>query len=542
MPSSSSRSRVPVRRSPRPAPRGANAATAPGSAPWPSRSPPSSDSLLTVEILLAGLAALDAGPGLGPVPRGPVLLRPGRRGGRRLGPGVPGPPRGWVVLAVAAVLPLLALLAWSSCSARSAPAGRCGPPSCCWSARWPRWCSRCGGRSGSGCGPDGRVAPGGTARGGVCPLASATVSTESSTDRCRRRGGGAGRPGRHRRAGRRRQAGGPGRPGARGVLRRAGLVVLRRAVPHRLPGAAAAAGARLPGAGPAGLARHRRLRPRPRTTGRASGPRPTCSSRRGRSGPGSRSRASGSSRSSAGPSAAATAPPGTATRCRASTSSGAPGRASSSRSPGGCAPRSTPAWSSCASGTGSPSWSSAGGAVTGVRGAVLEPSGVARGEASSRTEVERLRDQRAGGRRHLRRHRRQPRPGPQELAGPAGPGAAAAAVRRPGVTSTATCSRRPRPRAPAWSTSDRMWHYTEGIANHSPVWAQHGIRILPGPSSLWLDATGKRLPVPLFPGFDTLGHAGAHRDDGLRAHLVRRHAQDRGEGVRALRAPSRTPT
>jgi predicted oxidoreductase len=52
---------------------------------------------------------------------------------------------------------------------------------------------------------------------------------------------------------------------------------------------------------------------------------------------------------------------------------------------------------------------------------------------------------------------------------------------------------------------DRMWHYTEGITNHSPVWAQHGIRILPGPSSLWLDATGKRLPVPLFPGFDTLG-------------------------------------
>ena len=50
-----------------------------------------------------------------------------------------------------------------------------------------------------------------------------------------------------------------------------------------------------------------------------------------------------------------------------------------------------------------------------------------------------------------------------------------------------------------------MWHYTEGIANHSPVWAPHGIRILPGPSSLWLDATGARLPVPLFPGFDTLG-------------------------------------
>lgn len=52
---------------------------------------------------------------------------------------------------------------------------------------------------------------------------------------------------------------------------------------------------------------------------------------------------------------------------------------------------------------------------------------------------------------------------------------------------------------------DRMWHYVEGIRNWAPVWTNHGIRILPGPSSLWLDATGKRLPVPLFPGFDTLG-------------------------------------
>jgi len=52
---------------------------------------------------------------------------------------------------------------------------------------------------------------------------------------------------------------------------------------------------------------------------------------------------------------------------------------------------------------------------------------------------------------------------------------------------------------------DRMWHYTEGITNFAPIWSAHGIRILPGPSSLWIDATGKRLPVPLFPGFDTLG-------------------------------------
>ncbi len=52
---------------------------------------------------------------------------------------------------------------------------------------------------------------------------------------------------------------------------------------------------------------------------------------------------------------------------------------------------------------------------------------------------------------------------------------------------------------------DRMWHYTEGLRNWNPVWTNHGIRILPGPSSLWLDATGKRLPPPLYPGFDNLG-------------------------------------
>jgi predicted oxidoreductase len=52
---------------------------------------------------------------------------------------------------------------------------------------------------------------------------------------------------------------------------------------------------------------------------------------------------------------------------------------------------------------------------------------------------------------------------------------------------------------------DRMWHYVEGIRNWDPIWTGHGIRILPGPSSLWLDARGNRLPVPFYPGFDTLG-------------------------------------
>ena len=54
-----------------------------------------------------------------------------------------------------------------------------------------------------------------------------------------------------------------------------------------------------------------------------------------------------------------------------------------------------------------------------------------------------------------------------------------------------------------------MWHYTEGIRNWDPIWENHGIRILPGPSSLWLSATGERFPAPYLPGFDSLGTLGA---------------------------------
>jgi predicted oxidoreductase len=52
---------------------------------------------------------------------------------------------------------------------------------------------------------------------------------------------------------------------------------------------------------------------------------------------------------------------------------------------------------------------------------------------------------------------------------------------------------------------DRMWHYTEGIENWNPIWPGHGIRILPGPSPMWFDARGRRLPAPGLPGYDTLG-------------------------------------
>ena len=52
---------------------------------------------------------------------------------------------------------------------------------------------------------------------------------------------------------------------------------------------------------------------------------------------------------------------------------------------------------------------------------------------------------------------------------------------------------------------DRLWTYTEGVQNWDPIWPNHGIRILPGPSSMWFDARGNRLSPPALPGFDTRG-------------------------------------
>src|SRR5262249_34458540 len=52
---------------------------------------------------------------------------------------------------------------------------------------------------------------------------------------------------------------------------------------------------------------------------------------------------------------------------------------------------------------------------------------------------------------------------------------------------------------------DRMWHYTEGGRNWNPIWPDHAIRVLPGPSSMWFDAPGRRLPAPCVPGYDPVG-------------------------------------
>jgi predicted oxidoreductase len=144
------------------------------------------------------------------------------------------------------------------------------------------------------------------------------------------------------------------------------------------------------------------------------------------------------------------------------------------------------------------------GAVVGVRGAVLEPSTEARGVASSRNNIGEfvfrapaviVASGGIGGNHDLVRKNWPARMGrvpeqllsgvPEHVDG-----------RMLGITEAAGAN---------LINADRMWHYTEGITNYDPIWPRHGIRILPGPSSIWLDATGRRLPAPLYPGFDTLG-------------------------------------
>jgi predicted oxidoreductase len=144
------------------------------------------------------------------------------------------------------------------------------------------------------------------------------------------------------------------------------------------------------------------------------------------------------------------------------------------------------------------------GSVVGVRGAVLEPDSAVRGAPSSRRFSGEF-DLRAdavivtsggiGGNHDLVRAQwpaRMGKPPEKLLSGVP----AHVDGRMLGISERAGAR---------LINGDRMWHYVEGIENWAPVWERHGIRILPGPSSLWLDATGARLPAPLFPGFDTLG-------------------------------------
>lgn len=144
------------------------------------------------------------------------------------------------------------------------------------------------------------------------------------------------------------------------------------------------------------------------------------------------------------------------------------------------------------------------GAAAGVKGSVLEPDGRPRGEATSRTaigefeffsDIVLLASGGIGGNFDLVRKN-----WPARLGNP--PESFLSGVPKHVDGRMLSIAERAGARI---VNKDRMWHYTEGIRNWNPVWPHHGIRILPGPSSLWLDAAGNRLPVPCLPGFDTLG-------------------------------------
>ncbi|MEO6084058.1 MAG: FAD-binding dehydrogenase, partial [Umezawaea sp.] len=144
------------------------------------------------------------------------------------------------------------------------------------------------------------------------------------------------------------------------------------------------------------------------------------------------------------------------------------------------------------------------GAVTGVRGSVLQPSSALRGTPSSRTKVGDFElyapmvivtSGGIGGNHDLVRENWPERLGspPTEML----TGVPAYVDGRMLAISEAAGA--------TFVNRDRMWHYVEGIQNWDPIWPGHGIRILPGPSSMWFDGAGQRLPAPYFPGFDTLG-------------------------------------
>ena len=105
---SSSRSRVPVRRSPRPAPRSSNAPAVPPERPAAVSFAVVFGALLTVEVAYLGWLIWDPGPSVDRFLIVPLLLAAGVLVGTVLVH--LGRRWGWLVLAVAAVLPLVALL------------------------------------------------------------------------------------------------------------------------------------------------------------------------------------------------------------------------------------------------------------------------------------------------------------------------------------------------------------------------------------------------------------------------------------------------
>ena len=155
------------------------------------------------------------------------------------------------------------------------------------------------------------------------------------------------------------------------------------------------------------------------------------------------------------------------------------------------------------------------GTVTGVRGRVLAPDDAPRGRATNRDEV-----------------------GDFEISAQAvivtsgGIGGDHDTVRRvwperlgtPPARMVAGVPARRRPHAPdhpggpdASSTRPHVALH-RGPAQLGPDLESHTASVLPGPSSLWLDARGRRLARSVLPRLRHLGDAASHHVDGLRLH------------------------
>ena len=174
-----------------------------------------------------------------------------------------------------------------------------------------------------------------------------------------------------------------------------------------------------------------------------------------------------------------------------------------------------------------------GGAVTGVRGAVLAPDDAERGAAHERRRGRRFRAVGAGRRRHQRRHRRQPRPRARELARAPRRAADAHAVRRPRA--------RRRPDAAGGAGRRRARHPPRpDVAlrrGHQELGPDLGAARHPHPAGAELAVARRDRQAPAGTAVPRLRHprhARAPAHDRSRPLVVHPHQEDHRQGVRAL--------